>query len=165
MGTISEAFDAYKAVDLRNKLPELVLATSYDMIVEVVQQMEKGEDSTGKKITPSYDPKLKFYNKQYPDFKGQLYKDVKAQLNAAPGNGTPDLFLTGKFYNSIRVSVTSDEYDIEPDSSVDYGQRLITRYGENILRMSDGSRAAYITGALLPAISKVFEEKTGIGII
>lgn len=145
--TIDDLYEAFSRVNLRQELPNLILATSYEIDVLVISQLDKGELSTGSKITPSY--------------ASNYYANKKAALNATPGIGTPDLRVTGRYYSGIGVAVKGAEYDVE--SNVPYAQAdSITQYGDNLLRLSDPNMTAYSENTLFPAIADYIRGLTGL---
>lgn len=145
--TIDDLYQAFSQVNLRDELPNLILATSYEIDVAIQVQLFQGELSTGEKITPNY------AEKQYE------YKKFK--LNSLPGVGVPDLRVTGAYYKGIGVAVKQQEYDIE--SNVPYARdQSILQYGDNLLRLSDANMTQYAEYTLFPAIANYITSKTGI---
>ena len=54
MGTIDELYEAFGRLRLKEKLPELIKKTEYPMVLKLIGQHKRGEQSTTEKITPSY---------------------------------------------------------------------------------------------------------------
>lgn len=147
MSTIDDLYEAFSQVNLRDELPNLILATSYEIDALVISQLDKGQLSTGEKITPSY--------------ASSYYAKKKETLNQQPGYGVPDIHVTGKLYAGIGVAVKGAEYDIE--SNVPYAQDdSIVQYGDNLLRLSDPNMTVYAENILFPAIANYITSKTGI---
>lgn len=148
MSTIDELYEDFAKLNLREKLPELVRATSFEIVALVIEQKQKGELSTGQKITPSY--------------KDPAYAKKKYwQYNPLPGYGTPDGRLTGALDAALSVSFNGDEYDIE--SKVEYADSpQIAQYGDNLLRLSDTNMQTYCDDTLAPAIQDYVTEITGL---
>lgn len=92
----------------------------------VTAQMDRGETGTGADIRPEYTP-------QYAAFKGF---------------STPDLKLEGDFHRSVFARAESDGIEI---GATDFKtERLIAKYGENILSLQDGSINEFNEDVLLP---------------
>jgi hypothetical protein len=145
--TIEDLYEAFSQLRLRDELPELILATSYDIEVLVKAQLDMGELSTEQKIAPSY--------------KSKYYAVKKVALNPTPGYGIPDVRVTGAYYKGIGVTVEGEDYSIE--SNVEYAlSPQIAQYGPNLLRLSEGSKEAYCNEALSPAIEKYISNVTGL---
>jgi hypothetical protein len=147
MGTIADLYEAFSQVKLREELPNLIQATSYEIDTLVISQLDKGELATGEKITPSY--------------ASNYYSKKKEQMNPTPGYGTPDIKYTGNLYKNIGVSVTQDAYDIE--SSVPYADdQSITQYGDKLLALSEENKEVYCEETLLSKIQEYITGKTGL---
>ena len=76
------------------------------------KQMYAGIRTDGEKIKPDY------HNSNYAK-----YKQAK---NPIPGLGTPDLFLTGKFYKTLDTELVGMTMKVK--TGVDYGEKLRNKY-------------------------------------
>lgn len=82
-----------------------------------INQLQHGEDSTGRKITPRY--------------ANRGYAALKNAENPKPGFGTPDLRYTGGFYRGIKTTVnnrgvrTTGTDEKTPELQFKYGDEII----------------------------------------
>jgi hypothetical protein len=157
--TIDDMLENLKSIRLQEELPNLVNGTSVEITGLIKDQLYHGKSAVGQ-IIPQYSPTNKYYGKEFPEYRGQLYRDMKATINSLPGIGTPDLFLTGKFYEAMGVKVNGDTYDVESDT--DHSERLEERYGDEILALSPENAEIYANGALAEAIKTHITGKTGL---
>src|ERR1700688_2324220 len=148
MTTISELYEAFGQINLREDLQILILENGTAIAELVESQLEQGKLGNDTKIAPTY--ANKYYSKK------------KYGMNPTPGYGVPDLKVTGEYYKGIGVAIRSaDEYVIESD--VPYAlQPSITQYGDELLALSDENKQIYCNDTLGPAISDYILEKTGI---
>jgi hypothetical protein len=148
MSTIDELYADFAQLNLREKLPELVLQTSTEITGFIIEQKAKGELSTGEKITPSY--------------KDPAYAKAKYwKYNPLPGYGTPDGRLTGAFDAGLSVTIRGDEYDVE--SNVPYAQdESLLQYGDNFIRLNDQNMTTYCEDTLAPVIQDYITAVTGL---
>jgi hypothetical protein len=148
VSTIDDLYQAVDRIRLRDELPELIRQTGTEIALKVEAQLQKGEQSTGEKIKPEYG--------------SPIYASKKYNLNPLAGYGTPDLKLTGEYYKGIGVAIISDtEYAIESD--VPYANNnSLSKYGDNVLRLSEQSKEEYIEETLALKIQAYITEKTGL---
>ncbi len=102
-----------------------ILAELQDEIVRLntQEQLFKGKDATGQKITPKY--------------KRRRYAVAKNRMNPQPGMGTPDFKVTGAFYKGFYVKpIKDDKGSFEMDSSDDKTPFLVGRSGEKIFGLT-----------------------------
>lgn len=146
MGTVRDLLKRVESLKLREQVPKMVEQTSYEIVVLNNLQLYSGIDSTGKKITRKY--------------KSKSYAQKKNQLNAKPGYGVPDLFLTGSFYKGMGVVVKRDKYII--DSVDSKSERLETQYGNQIFGLTYYNKSVYAKGVLFAVFKSYIESKTGL---
>ena len=85
--TIIEAYHNLRSISPIGIVRDIVVADG-DIIVELQKdQMMRGKDATGEDIAPSY--------------RSDAYAEMKQRMNSQPDHGTPDLRLTGDFYNAF----------------------------------------------------------------
>ena len=65
--------------------------------------------------------------KLLPKYKDTGYALKKRSMNPKPGFGTPDLFLTGKFYGGFKVDLGASAFKIL-SKGVDYAKYIEGRY-------------------------------------
>lgn len=149
MATVFEFDDRAQKLDPVQIIKLCIQQTVYEIIALNCSQLESGEDSTGS-FLKSYDPKLRYYGKEYPEYRKQYYQVFKNELNPKPGLGNPDLFLTGEFYKGIGVVVTDTTYTVESNS--EKAPRLELRYGSQIYGLTTENKTTYCSETLKPAI-------------
>jgi hypothetical protein len=147
LATIEDLYNAFKQVKLREDLPQIIQATSYEINILVINQLRVGKLSTRDPIRPAY--------------ASTYYANMKQAIGSEAAFKTPDIKLTGAYYAALGVSVTQDEYDIE--STVPYADsKQILQYGDDLLRLSEDSKQIYCDETLGPAIQSYITEKTGL---
>lgn len=107
-------------------------------------QWRMGERSTGEKIGK---------------YKYLKYAKAKNTMNPLAGLGNIDLTLTKKTAKSIFVDITKDSmiFKIGDDE-----HQLESRFGDDIIGLSDKSKKAFIEVELLPELIKRIQEITGM---
>lgn len=103
MATILDMLEKVERFDINEAAMEILSELSGD--IEEVQkgQLLHGETPEGTKITPDY---------ASPD-----YEAYKYAMNGLAGLGTPDLRLTGAFYNGVYFRVNGTEWEISSTDS------------------------------------------------
>lgn len=117
--------------------------TAQDFIDLNTEQMYAGKDSDGEPIQP--------------DYKSDVYAQMKNRMNPAPGYGVPDLKATGAFYAGYTLKV--DAGQVTEDSDVEYADKLTEQYGEQIWGLDDENLAAYRTGPFWSVLKKKVENQ------
>ena len=93
-------------------------------------QLKHGIDGTGNNINPKY---------------SDSWGEYKKTLSSYGLDGrTPDLFLSGDFYKSIKAKYY-DDGTIFIDSNVPHAIKLFGQYGTDILNLAPISRGTYTT--------------------
>lgn len=140
MCTIREMLDRLNSFDPLNVTAEII-SENTDKIANIVrEQLMEGKDSLGQLITPTYsqDP---FFKK---DGAAQRYAQWKADLfpNSTKPFDTPNLIITGKFHDSINVTVTG--FDIIYDTNINLGYDILAKYGDKVIGLNpDGKIEAW----------------------
>jgi hypothetical protein len=132
-----------QSLDLKDKVPELVQQTSYEIVRLNQLQLYSGFDSKGEKIDRKY--------------KNKAYAVKKQQQNPLPGFLNPDLNLTGAFYQGFAVVVENYNYKI--DSSDEKDQKLILAYGEDIFGLTGKNKGDYANDILFAALKEYIISK------
>lgn len=149
MATISEVYEAFKALQIREKLPQLIKKTEYQLVTKIIKQHQFGLLANNQKITPSY--------------ASAVYSKFKASLNASPGYGTPDATVTGNYNANLHVEIDGENYSIESD--VDYAKSAsLAQYdvSNNFNLPSEQSKEEYWDKALLAEIRRYINETIGL---
>lgn len=110
---------------------EVTELTILESMVEVEalnkDQLERGITGSGGNIAPDY---------------VAWYGEYKLTLSSYNLNGyTPDLYLTGAFDRSIKAELIRDTVSIT--SNVPYSNKLITKYGAEILQLTKQNQKIY----------------------
>ena len=96
------------------------------------------------------------------------YAEYKHELNHKPGEGNPDLKLTGEFYKAMFARLEGD--DIIMDSTDEKSEWLQYHYspedneGSTIFGLLPKNKETFITVCAFPDFSKVFTNYTGLKI-
>lgn len=136
------------AVDLYDEtLQQTIAETAPGFVPETIQvQLTSGIKSTGLKITPQYAT--------------TYYSGKKFKLNPLAGLGTPDLKVSGTFYEGIAVVVNAKSF--VTSSNVDYADKLELQYGSEIYGLTAENKSYYSTEIVKPALfAKIREQTTG----
>jgi len=103
-----------------------IVMSDGDLIVELQKdQFMHGKDTTGDDIAPSY--------------RNDSYADMKQAMNSRPEFGTPDLRLTGDFYNGFYF----DHDTLQVTSADPKTPSLIEKYGKHIFGLNEWTIARY----------------------
>lgn len=120
---MDDAFEkARRAVlEMKDSIPKMIKETinKESKVIRELQtdnQLFKGKDSKGESIVPSYTP----YTIKIKKEKGDPYDRVT-------------LSDTGNFYDTLVIEAFDDHYKIEFSPTLAYGQKLIEKYGSNVL--------------------------------
>jgi len=109
--TIFQAYENLKQIDIVGMATDIVQSDA-DYIVEFQkEQMMSGQDKSGGEIAPTY--------------RSDAYAEMKQQMNSRPTFGTPDLRLTGAFYNAFYL----DFAILEVRSTDPKADHLTEKYG------------------------------------
>lgn len=146
MATINQVEANLRKVQMDREAAKAVRATA-GMIVELnKEQLRKGFDGTGRRISPKY---------RRPE-----YAQMKAQMNPLPGLGIPDLELTGEFKAGMGVDVNEDEYEVF-STDVKAGD-LERKYGPLIMELGPREKDEYAVGYVAPALQESITRLTGL---
>lgn len=113
-------------------------------------------DLIKEQLTSGYSAKGKIK----PKYRNPTYARMKSEMNALPGNGTPDLRLTGAFYNSIQVDIGGQ--DVEFLATDSKSESLTEKYGDEVLGMSEKQHNYLIEEPLFITFIGLIKEKTGL---
>ena len=91
MTTIFQIANKIKSINLDLLMEDAIRANEDNINKLNREQLEKGINSEGQKITPKY--------------KSDVYAKRKQKLNSLPSFGTPDLKITGNLHDEIGVIV------------------------------------------------------------
>lgn len=161
MGRVFDLTDRIEALDIKATIVTSVQQTSYEIISFNSEQLNSGIRSDGLTLKP-YDPKLKYYGKEYPQYRKEYYEQFKNSLNPNPGLGNPDLFLTGEFYKGIGVVVNANSNSFTVSSSSEKAKRLELRYGSQIYGLTKENKTKYAIDVLQPTLNTNIKNQLGL---
>lgn len=147
MATPGEMWTALEELNLKEVVLEAIEDHKEDYVKLNLDQLYQGLNPEGEKITPEY-------------VEGP-YRRKKARMNSAPGEGTPDFFLSGEMYEETHADV--DGEDIEIKSDVNYAQYNEQRWGNaEIWGLSPDNHEEFVQETLQPLIVEKVSELTGL---
>lgn len=164
MATIKEALDNVTAFvngfegEIQNTMD-----SNKSLVREfVTEQLYSGVNGNDKPLRPTYlnDPWFPTYEaaKRYAKMKKRITKPTPSfQGYPARDIYTPNLIITGEFYDSIRVSSSSKGLKIETRGS-DIGPDIERKYGSAILGVGGKSREYFLKYVLNPALKNYFSK-------
>lgn len=170
MATIKEALDNVTSfvAGVEGEIQN-VMDSNKSLVREfVTEQLYSGVNGNDKPLRPAYlnDPwfstdeagKWKNNAKGYAKMKKRITKPTPSfQGYPARDIYTPNLIITGEFYDSIRVSSSSRGLKIETRGS-DIGPDIERKYGSAILGVGGKSREYFLKYVLNPALKNYFSK-------
>lgn len=170
MATIKEVSNNITSfIDGFEKEVRRVMDSNKSLVREfVTEQLYSGVDGNDNPIRPTYlnDPWFKTEEsgkwrnnaKGYANMKKRITRPTPSfQGYPARNIYTPNLIITGEFYDSIRVSSSSDGLKIETRGS-EIGPDIERKYGSIILGIGDKSREYFLKYVLNPALRNYFSK-------
>ena len=119
--------------ELATKLGIIAVNVLDDMKSEVVnlqrEQMMDGRNKLGEEIGT---------------YRSIVYADMKHRMNPRPGNGVPDLRLTGAFHDGIKLETSPASKTYVITSTDPKTNALIKKYGSKIFGLDSRSREILI---------------------
>lgn len=118
MATLLQVIASLQAFNIESEIQDSLQGKEVEMVAANQLQLLDGKDRNGDYLKPTYFQDPYFKNPQ----SAALYSAWKDRIDPFPGtrpSGIPNLYITGKFHDSIRaaisqtsVSITSPEYKI-----------------------------------------------------
>lgn len=147
MSTLAEIWDSLESLDLREVVADAIEEQKQQYVKMNLEQLYQGLNPDGGKIEPKY--------------RSRKYASAKADMNPAPGEGTPDFYLTGSLYEQTEAEVQGDELVI--GSPVDYMAQLEGRWGpEELWGLTEENHEEFVHQDLAPLIIERVSELTGM---
>jgi len=147
MATPGEMWTALEELDLKGVVMEALEDQKEDYVKKNLEQLYQGLNPEGEKISPEYVP--------------GPYRRKKNRMNPAPGEGTPDFFLTGAMYDETEAEVDGDELVIE--SRVEYAKYNEERWGDaEIWGLTSSNHNEFVFQQLQPIIIEKVSQQTGL---
>lgn len=133
----------------------------------IQEQLFSGIDGTDRCLTPTYDndPYFKepgpWQNKaqSYKRWKEKITPPISSYLLNLPPRPTevPNLFITGTFYDSIRLKKRNADMQVFTEGFID-GPDILKKYGDKIFSLGSTAREYFIMMHLRPWIERFFRE-------
>lgn len=148
MSTIFDFNKRIQAVEIRPIIALCVEQSQYEILAFNRGQLYMGEGSNDKLLSPSY--------------RSEGYAEFKESMNPKPGLGTPDLFLTGAFYNSLQMDVNKSQMTFTVGSKEEKAPKLERKYGEKIYGLNSENKAYFSQEILRPKIVDKLRSAIGV---
>lgn len=152
MATLAQFKQKVISLDLLEMAAEALTLTQDRFLFLQKEQLYEGKDRTGRSPHPFYteDPFFKT-----PE-SAQRYSDWKDAITPNPKRekGAPNFFITGFWYDSLKLVVTGLKIDF-PNAIPQIEQK----WGETILGLNDEKRAIYIETSLLPTFIGIIKKR------
>lgn len=133
----------------------------------IQEQLYSGVDGTDRCLAPTYDNDPYFnepgpwQNKpeRYKRWKEKITPPISSYLLNLPPRPTevPNLFITGTFYDSIRLKKSSTGVDVFTEGFID-GPDIQKKYGDNIFSLGSSAKEYFIMMYLRPWLENFFNE-------
>lgn len=147
MATPGEISTQLEELNIQEIIQEAVQEVSEEYVRKNLDQLYEGLGSDGQKIEPNY--------------RSAKYARVKNEMNSKPGLGTPDLKVTGTFYDGTEATLEGD--DLVEQSSVEYAQYLEKNYTEErIWGLTEENHEQFINEDVRPLIMEKIRALTGL---
>lgn len=148
MGTIAGLNKKLHTVDFDSLITDSIEYTKDEIAVLNRSQLLQGYMSTGEQISPQY--------------ASPIYALEKSAMNPLPGFLTPDLRLTGSFYQGIGVVVNAKENTFTVSSSDIKAPRLELKYSSAIYGLTKQNKSFYALETLKPVFFEKLHSATGL---
>ncbi len=135
MLTIASLSAKFKTLNTDKVIEESFIETKDSFKRINKEQLKTGKTNTGETVKPRY--------------RSSKYARVKNEMNALPGLGVPDLFVTGKFYSGIEADPGKDVIKIISKDSK--GPDLEDKY-PGIFGLGSSFKKQYLDEELRPVL-------------
>lgn len=148
MATPGELWTALEELDLKGIVMEALEERKEDYLEKNLAQLYEGMSPEEGKIDPPY--------------KNAAYARKKNRMNAAPGYGVPDFYLTGAMYEETHVDILEDDA-LVIQSDVSYAKYNEERWGVfEIWGLTEENFDLFVYSGLQPIIIEKVSEQTGL---
>lgn len=158
MNTIIDVAERIKnlSIHIEKEVSVIIENTKEQILIKNKQQLMEGIKEDGSEITPSYlnDPyfKTKEAAQRYSNWKDKITPNNKRKP------GTPNLYINGFYYNTIKINVRGEKIIIESKESI--GEKIEKKYGDAIYGLNEENKQSYIKETFFPALKTYIEETT-----
>lgn len=136
------------------------------IIQAVTEQMYSGQDGEGNYLSPTYDEDPFFEERGWWYHRAKEYKAwkygitppvVSPMLGLSPRpDEVPNLFINGLFYGEINAFRRNDAIVVDPGDG--NGPSIVSKYGDEILKMGPIALEYFNEEYMLPAIGDFFKD-------
>lgn len=148
MATIFDFNKRIQAVEIKPIIALCVEQSQYEILSFNRGQLYMGYGSNDNPLSPKY--------------RSEGYAEFKQSQNPKPGLGTPDLFLSGAFYNSLQLDVNKSQMTFTVSSKDEKAPKLERKYGEKIYGLDSENKGYFSQEILRPKI--IDKLRTAIGV-
>lgn len=160
MATILGMKRRFESFDAAAMITKVMHDSTQDLRDLNLEQMYDGKTNKGTDIKPSYieDP---YWNDKGGVRAAQAYSDWKDRItpNIRRTPGTPNLFITGFYHSTIKVSIVGDSI---VHSSTFSGEPDIRGRFKNIYGLGGRHREIFLKQYLMPVIKDEVLNQTGL---
>lgn len=140
MRKLSELIAAVNNIRVNDICSDAVADTKEDLLRINKEQLYDGKLKTGADLSPTYldDPYFKTpaSAKRYSDWKDQITPNSKRK------SGVPNLFITGVFYDSLSISISG--MDVDVDSSFSKATDIESKFSTAIFGLGGEYKEDYL---------------------
>lgn len=138
--TMFDMLRRFQDLNVKAIAMQAMAKTADDLVRLNREQLYHGDDSTGNFLKKYRDPD---------------YAELKRFMNPLPGEGNPDLYLTGKTYESMEVDIDGENIEYLMDDP--YG--LKEKYGDEIQGLTVDNKSRHVRENLQPVFVNLVKEK------
>lgn len=171
MASISEVYNVIHAIHLGLESEVRLCMKDNSRVIEglIREQIYAGQDGKGKLLNPTYDTDPFFEengrwyhrSKQYKHWKKKITPPITSEVLFLPPRPVevPNLFITGKFHDSITALPSSDGINISTEGFAS-GKDIVSKYGGSIFVLGNEGKAYFSQKVLRPWLDR-FIKKCG----
>lgn len=158
MASPMDLLETLQSVDIVQVASDSLSEFPEEMVMLNREQLMEGKLSTGLDITPSYFDDPFFKSREA----AQRYSDWKDKITPNPKRkrGTPNLFITGPFHESLDLEVTRGEYLFT--SSFHKAQDIFSKFSEDVAGLTEDSKEILKEEGLQETWQENVEKATGL---
>jgi len=148
MGRMFDLLDRLDATEIKPIIVLCLEQSQYEWLGLNRGQLHDGQDNTGHLQSPLYE--------------SERYAEHKNEVNPVPGMGVPDFFVTGDYYNSLKLVINQSQWNINTYSEgVDYAPKLEAKWHNNY--GLDPTNKTYFSGEIVkPKLMNELKGKLGL---
>jgi hypothetical protein len=151
MATVVDLIGGFERLNLADETKKIFTGNTQHITTLIQGQMFEGKTGKGEVIRNQ---------KTGGGYRSEAYAAMKHAQNPLPGNGVPDLYLTGSFYKKMVSTVKGDL--IETQSADPKESDLLDKYGKDVFLVGEDSRANFNHSVFLPDFADAILKETGL---